>query len=32
MGISESQVLTALVVALFPAFLALLLGNALYNT
>ncbi|MEE3718613.1 photosystem I reaction center subunit XII [Tumidithrix elongata RA019] len=32
MGISESQVLTALVVALFPAVLALLLGSALYNT
>jgi photosystem I reaction center subunit XII len=32
MGISESQVLTALVVALFPLGLAVLLSTTLYNT
>ncbi|MGQ9866686.1 MAG: photosystem I reaction center subunit XII [Pseudanabaenaceae cyanobacterium] len=29
MGISESQVLTALAIALFPAVMALMLGTAL---
>jgi len=32
MGISETQVLTALVVALFPMVLAILLSTTLYNT
>jgi photosystem I reaction center subunit XII len=32
MAISDAQVLTALVVALFPAVLALLLGSALANS
>ncbi|MFN3926514.1 MAG: photosystem I reaction center subunit XII [Pseudanabaenaceae cyanobacterium] len=32
MPITDAQVLTALVVALFPAVLALLLGSALYNS
>jgi photosystem I reaction center subunit XII len=32
MGLSETQILSALVVALFPAVMAVMLGTALSNT